>query len=130
MLAGLALYAPFLVAGDFRMLDLEWAVSSGSLIGQVVEPGTAFTWQHRVAQGAVVLLAASVVAWFARHSMHAIWLVPMVVVVVRLLLDPVLYSWYLIGFETVLLFGVAELATSDLARRLVSDRRQTVARLS
>ncbi|MEZ5100788.1 MAG: hypothetical protein R3C15_13515 [Thermoleophilia bacterium] len=123
VLTAAALYAPFVLAGEFAMVDYEWVVSSGSLLGQVVDPGTRFGWELRAAQGAVALGIGAVAAWLLRGRDHALWVVPIVVVLSRLLLDPVLYSWYLIGFETLLLVGAAELLSSGAFRRLLDARR-------
>src|SRR5207237_6993433 len=37
-----ALFAPFVLAGEFRMFDYEWRVADGTLLGLVLTPGTHF----------------------------------------------------------------------------------------
>lgn len=123
VLTAAALYAPFVLAGEFAMLDYRWVVSSSSLLGQVVEPGTRFGWELRALQGAAALALGGLAAWLLRGRDHALWVVAVVVVLGRLLLDPVLYSWYLIGLETLLLVGAAELLTSSVFRRLLEAHR-------
>src|SRR5215210_7385973 len=44
------LLVPFVIAGTFRMFEFEWEVSTSSLIGLVVEPGTSFGWTLRLLQ--------------------------------------------------------------------------------
>ena len=52
-------------------------------------------------------------AWRVRPSLHAVWVVPLATVAVRLLLDPVRYPWYWIAFETLVIASVACLLTDE-----------------
>ncbi len=72
----------------------------------------------RVGQGLAALGVGVGLAWPLRRTMHAVWLGPLAVVVVRLALDPVRYPWYWLALETLALLGFAEFATSDLVRSL------------
>jgi hypothetical protein len=119
-LAGLAaeasvaacLFLPFVLAGEFRMFDYHWQVNGDTLLSLVAEPGTSFTWPMRLLQGAAALTAGAGVAWLSRRALHAVWLAPLAVVVVRLALDPVRYPWYWLALQTLTLLGAAEILTS------------------
>ena len=113
-----ALFLPFVLAGEFRMFDFRWRVNGDTLLGLVVAPGTAFTWQMRVLQGLAALAAGAAVAWTFRRSAQAVWLAPLAVVAVRLGLDPVRYPWYWLALETCALLGAAAFLESDLVRSL------------
>ena len=107
-----ALVLPFVAAGEFRMLDYRWRVNGDTLLSLVVEPGTDFTWPMRLLQGLAALAAGAGVALVLRRSLHAVWLVPLTVVSVRLVLDPVRYPWYWLAVQTLALLGAAALLTS------------------
>jgi len=113
-----ALFAPFALAGEVRMFDYHWVVNGDTLLSLFVEPGTAFTWWMRVGQGAAALLVGAALAWPLRRTLHAVWLAPLVVVAVRLALDPVRYPWYWLALETLVLVGAVELLTGERVRRL------------
>ncbi|MGH2921628.1 MAG: hypothetical protein ACRDKU_06150 [Gaiellaceae bacterium] len=117
----LVLFAPFAFAGEFRMFEYGWEVNGDTLLSLLVEPGTAFTWQLRVLQGATALLAGAFVTWSLRRSTSALWAGPLAVVSVRLALDPVRYPWYWLALETLVLVGAVQLA-SNLGRLTISLR--------
>jgi hypothetical protein len=106
-----ALYLPFVVAGDFRMFDYHWKVEGWTLVRVFLDPGSEFPWAFRLLQGGAALAAGAAVALLMRKSARAICAVPLVLVAVRLALDPTLYPWYWVGAETVIILAVAELAT-------------------
>lgn len=112
----IALFLPFVLAGEFRMFDYHWRVNGDTLLGLVVEPGTAFTWQLRALQGLAALGVGVALAWALRRSVHAVWAAPLALVAVRLALDPVRYPWYLLAPETLALIGAAAFVTGDLVR--------------
>jgi len=118
-----ALFAPFALAGDVRMFDYHWVVNGDTVLSLFVVPGTAFTWWMRLAQGAAALAVGAALAWPLRRTLHAVWLAPLVVVVVRLALDPVRYPWYWLALETLVLVGAVELVTSERFRRLRQPER-------
>jgi hypothetical protein len=120
----LALFAPFL--GDFHMLAYHWQIGSGTLLSHVLATGTAFGWPLRVAQAAVTVGAAVVVARLVRRRPEAVWLVPLDVALVRLVLDPVDNPWYWDAPTTVALVGGAAFLAS---REELHVRREWVARL-
>ena len=112
--AGAALFLPFVAAGHFEMGRYHWAVSSQSLMSVVVAPGTAVGWPLRITQAAVAVGAGLAVARAARGSRHAFWLVPAVVVLARLLLDPLDSGYYFVGIEGPALVGLALVAAYGL----------------
>jgi hypothetical protein len=122
-LVTLALYAPFALAGEFAMFEYRWMVNGDTLLSLFVEPGTAFTWPLRVLQGGTAVCAGAAVAWSLRRSAAAFWVAPLVLVAVRLALDPVRYPWYWLALETLALVGAVE-----LARTLVNLRAREAAR--
>ena len=112
--AAAVLFLPFVAAGHFEMGRYHWYVSSQSLMSIVVAPGTAVGWPLRLAQGAVAVGAGLAVARVARGSRHALWLVPAVVVLARLLLDPLGSGYYFVGIEGPALVGIALVAAYGL----------------
>ena len=109
-----ALFLPFVAAGHFEMTAYRWTVAAGSPLGLVLSPGTGFGWPLRLAQGALALAAGVAAARAARGSAHALWLVPLAVVAVRLLLDPLGSGYYYPGLEGPALCGAALLALRGL----------------
>jgi hypothetical protein len=122
--AAAVLFLPFVAAGQFHMGGYRWLVSSQSLVSLVVAPGTRVGWTLRILQGAVAVGAGVAVARAARGSRHAVWLVPGVVVLVRLLLDPLDSGYYFVGIEGPALVGLALAAAVGLrlpGRRLAGE---------
>jgi hypothetical protein len=100
-----ALFLPFVLGGHFAMETFRWHVTSGSLLSLFVPSGAAFGWPLRMAQGVVAVAAGVVTARLTRRSEHSLWLVALVVVVVRLVLDPILMSYYFSGIEGPMFVG-------------------------
>ena len=122
--AAAVLFVPFVAAGQFHMGGYRWLVSSQSLVSLVVAPGTRVGWTLRILQGAVAVGAGVAVARAARGSRHAVWLVPGVVVLARLLLDPLDSGYYFVGIEGPALVGLALAAAIGLrlpGRRLAGE---------
>jgi hypothetical protein len=110
--------APFALAGSFRMFAYDWRVASGTFLSVFVAPGTHFGWPLRVLQSALALSAGASVAFAARRSVHACWLAPLAVALVRLVLDPLAYGWYWLEVESLVLVG-ASMVLTLLPRKLV-----------
>ena len=108
------LYAPFVAAGDFAMGTYHWVILHQSLLGHIVEPGTSFGWAWRITQGALAVAAGIGVARAARRSPHALWLVPLVVVLVRLALDPLDSGYYFDGVQGPALVALVLVAARGL----------------
>lgn len=107
-----AIFAPFALFGSFGMLDYEWEVSTWSPLSLVLGAGTDFPWSLRLLQGGAAVGLGAVAALVLRKRESAVWAVPLVVVCVRLALDPTLYPWYWLALATVALVGAVELAGS------------------
>jgi hypothetical protein len=81
-------FVPFAALGSFQMFAYRWPVRSGSLVSLVLPAGTAFPWTMRLLQGALALTAGAAVARTAGRRDVVVCLVPIAIVLVRLLLDP------------------------------------------
>jgi hypothetical protein len=112
---------PFVLGGSFRMFDHEWHVTTGTLLSLFVEPGTGFGWPLRLLQASLALGAGAGIAFALRNSVHALWLTPLGVVIVRLLLDPLSFGWYWLEAEALILVGAA-LLFRVLTTRLAEAR--------
>lgn len=106
-----AILAPFALFGSFRMFEHEWRVATGTLLSVVVEPGTHFGWPLRLLQSALALGAGAAVAVALRRSVHALWLAPLAVVIVRLVLDPLSFGWYFLEAVALVLVGAGLMIT-------------------
>jgi hypothetical protein len=122
-----ALFAPFVLVGEFRMFDYHWVVNGDTLLSVVIEPGTDFTWWMRLAQGGIALAAGAALTWPLRRTTHALWLGPLAVVATRVALDPVRYPWYWLALETLAVVGAFEFLTGERMRRLREARATSVA---
>lgn len=120
-----ALFVPFMLGGHFEMLSFAWHVSTPSPLSLVVPEGTPFGWPLRLLQAAVAVGAGVAVARLLRRSPHALWAAPLAIVVARLLLDPLLYSYYLAAPKALILVGAAVGAARWT--RLSSTRRESFA---
>jgi hypothetical protein len=115
--------APFALAGELRMFDYRWDVTSGTLLSLVVAPGTHFGWPLRLVQAALAVCAGAGIALKLRRSAHAVWAAPLAVVLVRILLDPVSFGWYWLEAEALVLTGAA-LLLAELPSRFPAGRRR------
>jgi hypothetical protein len=116
-----ALFAPFVLAGTFRMFQHEWPISTGTLLSLVADPGTHFSWPLRLLQASLALGTGAALAFTLRRSVHAVWVAPLGVVLVRLLLDPLSFGWYWLEAEALVLVGAGLLLT-ELRPRLRAAR--------
>jgi hypothetical protein len=121
----IAMLAPFALAGSFRMFDHEWRVATGTILGLVVAPGTHFGWPLRLLQSALALAVGAAIAIRLRRSMHALWLAPLGVVVIRLVLDPLAFGWYFLEPEALVLVGAA-LLLRELPHRFPQARLSSI----
>ena len=103
--------APFVLFGEFRMFDVRWDVTGGTLLSLFVSPGTHFGWPLRLAQAVLAVGAGTALALKLRASLHAVWAAPLAAVLVRLLLDPVSFGWYWLEVEALVLVGAALVVT-------------------
>jgi hypothetical protein len=117
----IAQLAPFALAGTFRMFSYHWAVAAGTPASVLVHPGTPFGWPFRLLQASLALGAGAAAAVTLRRSVHALWLAPLAVALVRILLDPVSFGWYWLEVEALVLVG-AGLLLRELPRRFPAAR--------
>jgi hypothetical protein len=111
-----ALFAPFVLAGDFRMFDYSWRVEGWTLVRFFVAPGSEFPWGLRLLQGACALAVGAALALALRRTGRALWVVPLAIVAVRILFDPTVYSWYWLGLETLTLLAAVDLLAGARVR--------------
>ena len=117
----LAQLAPFALAGRLRMFEYEWRVTSATPLGLLVAHGTQFGWPLRLLQASLAVGAGAVVAAVTKRSIHAVWLVALTVVLLRVLLDPVAFGWYWLEAEVLALVGAA-LVLRELPSRFPEAR--------
>lgn len=120
-----ALFLPFVFAGHFAMGAYHWHVASPAPLSLLVRSGTTFGWPFRLVQGAVAVGAGVAAARLLRRSAHGLWFVPLAVVCARLLLDPVLLSYYLSALQGATFVGATLLGSRVLVLRRV--RRESFA---
>jgi len=75
----------------------------------IVGYGHRFTWELRLAQGALVLLGGGLAARGVRRFPESIWIVPAVTILIRIALDPVSYGYYYDPALVALLLGGSQL---------------------
>jgi hypothetical protein len=112
---------PFAIAGELRMFDRKWDVTTGTFLSLFVSPGTHFGWPLRLVQAAFAVGAGAAMALKLRRRVHAVWLAPLVMVLVRILLDPVSFAWYWLEVEALVLAGAA-LVLTELPSRFPAAR--------
>jgi hypothetical protein len=100
-----ALFAPFVLGGHFASSHYVWTVSPQSLVLGRIAPGAAFGWPLRLMQAVAALTVGSSAALQLRRSAHGLWLVPVVVICVRLLIDPLDTDYYFLGLASCTLVG-------------------------
>ena len=113
------------LAGHFSMGAYHWLVAGPAPLSLIVHSGTAVGWPLRLAQGAFAVAAGVAAARLLRRSPQALWVVPLAVVGARLLLDPVLLSYYLAALQGPIFVGAALLGSKAIVLRRV--RRESFA---
>ncbi len=87
-------YLPFVVSGHFALFDYEWLINRHTLL-HLLAPGLVhFPWGLRVIQGLGALGGSLLVIRHVRPGRDTLWIAPLVAVLVRILLDPVLLGYY------------------------------------
>ena len=112
-----ACYLPFVLAGPFRLLDFHWVVITGTLVHTLWPHTTQFGWLPRSLQGGLCLVIGSAIALTLRRQRgaNAVWLVPVAILLVRFVFDPVQFSYYWVAAQVALVAGIALI---DVHRRL------------
>ncbi|HEX4057587.1 MAG TPA: hypothetical protein VHX87_04630 [Galbitalea sp.] len=101
IITGAVIYLPFVLTGTFRMFEYHWFVSLGTLY-RLVWPGlTSFPWTLRIAQAVLALAAGWGTALATRKGVYGVWLVPMAIISVRFVFDPLLDFYYWMAPATV-----------------------------
>jgi uncharacterized membrane protein len=112
-----ALYLPFIFFGEFNMQHFRWLFDPGSPLHWLYGSSIGFTWQMRVLQGLIVVGVGAVASRLLRGSVLAIWVVPLSIVAMKVLLDPVRWYWYWIPIQLLCLWGGSMVAVRpDLGR--------------
>jgi hypothetical protein len=116
-----ALYLPFVLSGDFHLLEFRWAVQPGTLI-HLVDPRLPYAdWTVRVGQGAIVVAVGSIVARRLRESPLAVALVPLSIGLLRVATDPerFAYYWVPVGVCTIIALVTAPPTLTPGRRRIL-----------
>jgi hypothetical protein len=87
-------------AGEYASQRLVWHVSDGAPVAHLLGTGAAFPWWLRLLQAVAAVAAGAVLHYRLRDVPERAWAVPLAVVAVRLLLDPVTYDYYWIAAQT------------------------------
>jgi hypothetical protein len=101
------LYAPFALLGEFNTLDYRWEIAHSSLVHRLFRDSATFSWAMRAAQSAVVVTVGAALALVIRGRQRADWTVPIGIVALKLLLDPIVFSYYSLTLAVLALFGAA-----------------------
>lgn len=99
-----AIWLPFALLGEFNSLDYRWPIADSSLIHKFFPDSETFTWQMRVAQSGIVVVLGSAFAVLGRGRLYVLWAVPLGVVAVKLLFDPIVFSYYSLSIALWVLF--------------------------
>jgi hypothetical protein len=118
-LAAVAVYLPFAATGQFELFKLTWTIRPGTLPSLLWSRTARFTWQMRLVQGLSTGSAGALTVLAGRRSRNVVWLAPLVIILVRLLLDPLLlpYYWFPILLLTTIGLGLAPPLTAGTGSR-------------
>jgi hypothetical protein len=112
------IYAPFLIAGPFRMGAVSWRVEPQTLVHQLAPALVGFDWTARLVQATVVVGVAAAVALLARRRPQAsgemVWLLPAVLVLAKITTDPAPRNYYWVPLQAALLLGIASARRPNL----------------
>ncbi|MCU1677751.1 MAG: hypothetical protein JWM93_2509 [Frankiales bacterium] len=107
VVGGVAVYAPFVLAGSFRTFDFHWTVQKAVPVSLLLGADAPFGFGARLLQVALACTVAAVIALRLRHDDRALWLVPATLIAARLLPDPMLLPYYWTGLVACFIVGVA-----------------------
>jgi hypothetical protein len=108
----LLLYLPFVLTGHFAMFGMTWRIGAASLPHLLAPDLATFPWTLRLAQAVLAVAAGCAVAMLTRSTDYGIWLVPLAILLVRLLPDPLLFGYYWVAPATVALLLAGALLMS------------------
>lgn len=107
VLGGVAcFYLPFVLSGHYATLGFTWEIESYSLVHLLGFSGE-FTWWMRLVQGALTLLVGVVLAVVRPNIRGVEWLLPLQLITLRLILDPLSFAYYWLAVEVIVLIGIA-----------------------
>jgi hypothetical protein len=115
VVAASALYVPFVLTGSFALLHHRWPILQGTVDHTLWPHATTFGWDLRVLQAGVCTAIGTGVALAVRRRAAAVWLVPLVIILVRLIFDPTDFLYYWSAAQVAVLAGIALV---DVNRRL------------
>jgi hypothetical protein len=115
--AAALLYLPFVLAGPFALLEHRWPIDNATLDHSLWPHATTFGWGLRLLQAAACTAIGGAVALRVRRHVCAIWLVPLVIILVRLTFDPTDFQYYWVAAQVALVAGIAVI---NPRRRLAS----------
>ena len=98
-------YLPFALFGRFNMFDFEWPVEPDFALRFLYGDGFFFTWQDRVVQSLLAMAAAAFIVVYGR-GLSRLWAAPLALAAARSALDPLIWPWYWVGVETILVVGI------------------------
>jgi hypothetical protein len=101
------IYLPFVLTGTFRMFEYHWFVSLGTLYRLFWPNLTTFPWTLRLGQAVLALAAGWGTAVATRKTVYGVWLVPMAIISVRFVFDPLLDFYYWMAPATVAICALA-----------------------
>ena len=117
-------YLPFAMSGQFGLFSHTWLIDSRTLV-HLLAPGlTEFSWSLRLLQAGFAAGGCFAAVRWLRAGDDAQWAAPLVAVLLRILLDPVVLSYYWLPAGLLVITGGALRGTGTWLPR---HRRQTVA---
>lgn len=112
-------HLPFVVFGEVGTFDHVWRIAPDSPLALVLDAGTAFPWGMRALQAAVVVGAGTAVVHALRRTHDVVWVAPLVIAVLRLVTDPVTYSYYWLAPGAIAILGATALWSTVALRARV-----------
>jgi hypothetical protein len=112
----LLVWEPFLLTGSVRSGQLTWPAQPGTLPALL-------GWgdidaRYRLAQLVVIVVTGATVAWWLRRDRDLAWLLPVVLIGARLVLEGIVFEYYAVPIVTGVLTGLA-VAIARLDRRVL-----------
>ena len=105
-------YAPFLLLGEVNTFEFRWPVDS-PLLHPFADADGLFPWPLRILQGLAAVALGAAVAVRMRNRVHVEWALPLAIVIVRIVLDPLPHYYFWLPIEAIGLVGAAALATTQ-----------------
>lgn len=113
VLVAASLWLPVILAGPFNMLDFSWQIKPHSPLAFLFDAGSGFGWELRVLQAVVVCGLGGLASLRLRGDPFAHLKVPLVLMGLRLVTDPLDYHYYLLGPGTIGLIAWVLLSRGD-----------------